>query len=163
MSDNEFMSFLHGVKIPAAGLLWITLAAGFPAGAVERSSPIPAQVHREAVDHLYNLEFDDAIGKFHFRTTLEPDLPASYAFLAYALMLKEIDRRGEASGIAHRVGSPYCMQAADGLRRPQNESNETFSIIRSEGWQAIPGRFPNAPSWVRFLMPPRSEAEEGVS
>ena len=55
------MSFLHGVKISAAGLLWITLAAGFPAGAAERSFPIPAQVHREAVDHLYNLEFDDAI------------------------------------------------------------------------------------------------------
>ncbi|MCZ6515778.1 MAG: hypothetical protein O6850_07935 [Acidobacteria bacterium] len=88
------MSFLHGVKMSAAGLLWITLAAGFPAGAAERSSPIPAQVHREAVDHLYNLEFEDAIGKFHLRTTLEPDLPASYTFLAYALMLREIDRRG---------------------------------------------------------------------
>ncbi len=88
------MSFLHGVKISAAGLLWITLAAGFPAGAAERSFPIPAQVHREAVDHLYNLEFDDAIEKFRRRMTLEPDLPASYAFLAYALMLREIDRHG---------------------------------------------------------------------
>ena len=66
--------------------------------------------------------------------------------------------------IVHRVGTPYCVQAADGLRRPQNESNETFSITRSWGLARHSRPVPERAFWgVRFLMPLRSEAEEGVS